>query len=188
MEELCILWIIFSFFLFPVPFNFLLYDICKSRYHKGALIFPILYLANMAADVLLQCTGIIDIFRLLPATHVIMVANAVYTVALILYEARKEGNDEAKKFQYPMCVLIVFGMAEMFLYYLRKFQQTSILLPIGTLLFIIMLIWIQVSQYYDQYIQKQKVIYLQKIANMDMLTEAMNRKRLRGHGEISGGK
>ena len=41
--------------------------------------------------------------------------------------------------------------------------------------FIIMLIWIQVSQYYDQYIQKQKVIYLQKIANMDMLTEAMNR-------------
>ena len=129
----------------------------------------------MAADVLLQCTGIIDIFRLLPATHVIMVANAVYTVALILYEARKEGNDEAKKFQYPMCVLIVFGMAEMFLYYLRKFQQTSILLPIGTLLFIIMLIWIQVSQYYDQYIQKQKVIYLQKIANMDMLTEAMNR-------------
>ena len=165
----------FSFFLFPVPFNFLLYDICKSRYHKGALIFPILYLANMAADVLLQCTGIIDIFRLLPATHVIMVANAVYTVALILYEARKEGNDEAKKFQYPMCVLIVFGMVEMFLYYLRKFQQTSILLPIGTLLFIIMLIWIQVSQYYDQYIQKQKVIYLQKIANMDMLTEAMNR-------------
>ena len=104
-----------------------------------------------------------------------MVANAVYTVALILYEARKEGNDEAKKFQYPMCVLIVFGMVEMFLYYLRKFQQTSILLPIGTLLFIIMLIWIQVSQYYDQYIQKQKVIYLQKIANMDMLTEAMNR-------------
>ena len=165
----------FSFFLFPVPFNFLLYDICKSRYHKGALIFSTLYLVNMAGDVLLQCTGIIDIFRMLPATHVIMVANAVYIVVLIFYEARKEGNDEAKKFQYPMCALIVFGMAEMFLYYLRKFQQTSILLPIGTLLFIIMLIWIQVSQYYDQYIQKQKVIYLQKIANMDMLTEAMNR-------------
>ena len=104
-----------------------------------------------------------------------MVANAVYTVALILYEARKEGNDEAKKFQYPMCVLIVFGMAEMFLYYLREFQQTSILLPIGTLLFIIMLIWIQVSQYYEQCIQKQKLIYFQKLANIDMLTEAMNR-------------
>ena len=127
----------------------------------------------MAADVLLQCMGIIDIFRLLP-NPCYYGCNAVYN-CLILYEARKEGNDEAKKFQYPMCVIIVFGMAEMFLYYLRRFQQTSILLPTGTLLFIIMLIWIQVSQYYDQYIQKQKVIYLQKIANMDMLTEAMNR-------------
>lgn len=68
-----------------------------------------------------------------------------------------------------------FGMAEMLFYYLRRFEQISILLSMGTMLFIIMLIWIQVSQYYDQYIQKQKVIYLQKIANMDMLTEAMNR-------------
>lgn len=132
MEELCILWIIFhsSFSRYPLISCYMIS--VKADITKGALIFPILYLANMAADVLLQCTGIIDIFRLLPATHVIMVANAVYTVALILYEARKEGNDEAKKFQYPMCVLIVFGMAEMFLYYLRKFQQTSILLPIGT--------------------------------------------------------
>ena len=165
----------FSLFLFPVPFNFLLYDICKSRYHKGALIFSILYLANMAVDVLLQCTGIIDLSRLLSVTHVIMFANVVYTVAIILYEARKKGNDVAKKFQYPMYVAMGFGMAEMFLYYLRRFEQRSILLSTGTMLFIIMLIWIQVSQYYDQYIQKQKVIYLQKIANMDMLTEAMNR-------------
>ncbi len=87
----------FSLFLFPVPFNFLLYDICKSRYHKGALIFSILYLANMAVDVLLQCTGIIDMSRLLSVTHVIMVANVVYTVAIILYEARKVGNDVAKE-------------------------------------------------------------------------------------------
>ena len=146
----------FSLFLFPVPFNFLLYDICKSRYHKGALIFSILYLTNMAVDVLLQCTGIIDMFRLLSVTHVIMVANAVYTVVIILYEVRKAGNDVAQKFQYPMYVAMGFGMAEMFLYYLRRFQQTSILLSTGTMLFIIMLIWIQVSQYYDQYIQKQK--------------------------------
>ena len=165
----------FSLFLFPVPFNFLLYDICKSRYHKGALIFSILYLTNMAVDVLLQCTGIIDMSRLLSVIHVIMVANVVYTVVIILYEAGKKENDVAQKFRYPMCVVMGFGMAEMIFYYLRRFEQISILLSMGTMLFIIMLIWIQVSQYYDQYIQKQKVIYLQKIANMDMLTEAMNR-------------
>ena len=41
--------------------------------------------------------------------------------------------------------------------------------------FIVSLIWIQVYRYYDQYVQKQKIAYLQKMANMDMLTEAMNR-------------
>ena len=131
----------------------------------------------MAADVLLQCTGIIDIFRLLPATHVIMVANAVYTVALILYEARKEGNDEAKKFQYPMCVLIVFGMVEMFLYYLRKFSTdihfASHRNP-------------AVYHYADldpgfpilrsiHPENKKGDLSAEKLANMDMLTEAMNR-------------
>ena len=32
-----------------------------------------------------------------------MFANVVYTVAIILYEARKKGNDVAKKFQYHVC-------------------------------------------------------------------------------------
>ena len=41
--------------------------------------------------------------------------------------------------------------------------------------FIIVLIWIQVSRFYDQYVEKQKVLYLLKVANTDMLTEAMNR-------------
>ena len=86
----------FTSFFFPVPFNFLLYDICKSRYHKGALIFSILYLTNMAVDVLLQCTGIIDMSRLLSVIHVIMVANVVYTVVIILYEAGKKENDVAQ--------------------------------------------------------------------------------------------
>ena len=67
----------------------------------------------MAVDVLLQCTGIIDMSRLLSVTHVIMVANAVYTVVIILYEARKKENDVAPKFRYPMCVAMGFGMAEM---------------------------------------------------------------------------
>lgn len=30
-------------------------------------------------------------------------------------------------------------------------------------------------RFYDQYVRKQKLVYLQKMANMDMLTEAMNR-------------
>ena len=166
---------LFTFFLFPVPFNFLLYDICKSKYRKGALYLPVLYLLNMAVAVFLQCTGVIDIFQLLPAAHVLMLINVVYTVVLIRYEAKNEKNESARYFKYPMYIIMCFGMMEMLLYYVRKFQNTSVFLPLGTMIFIIMLIWIQVSRYYDQYIQRQKILYLQKMANMDMLTEAMNR-------------
>ena len=166
---------LFTFFLFPVPFNFLLYDICESKYRKGALYLPVLYLANMAVAVLLQCTGVIDIFQLLPAVHGLMIINVVYTVVLIRYEAKNEKNEAARYFKYPMYTIMCFGMIELILYYIRKFQNTSIFLPLGTMIFIILLIWIQVSRYYDQYIQRQKVLYLQKMANMDMLTEAMNR-------------
>ena len=52
----------FTFYLFPVPFNFLLYDICKSKFRKGALFLSVSYLINMGAAVLLQCMGIVDIF------------------------------------------------------------------------------------------------------------------------------
>ena len=54
------------------------------------MIFSILYLTNMAVDVLLQCTGIIDMSRLLSVIHVIMVANVVYTVVIIFL--RKPGK------------------------------------------------------------------------------------------------
>ena len=165
----------FTFYLFPVPFNFLLYDICKSKFRKGALFLSVSYLINMGAAVLLQCMGIVDIFLILPITHLIMLVNAAYTIGLIHYEAKQLGNELARKFRYPMYLIMYFALSELLVYYIRRFQQTSVFLPLGTLLFILMLIWIQVSQYYEQCIQKQKLIYFQKLANIDMLTEAMNR-------------
>ena len=165
----------FTFFLFPVPFNFILYDICKSKYRKGAVHLSILYLCNMAAAVLLQCTGVIDIFRILPVTHLIMLANVIYTVTLIRYESIKLQNEAARHFKYPMYLVMAFGVAELIAYYIQHFQQTSIFLPFGTMLFILLLVWIQVSRFYDHYLQKQKLIYLQKLADTDLLTDTMNR-------------
>ena len=165
----------FTFFLFPVPFNFILYDICKSKYRKGAVHLSILYLCNMAAAVLLQCTGVIDIFRILPVTHLIMLANVIYTVTLIRYESIKLQNEAARHFKYPMYLVMAFGVAELIAYYIQHFQQTSIFLPFGTMLFILLLIWIQVSRFYDHYLQKQKLVYLQKLADTDLLTDTMNR-------------
>lgn len=80
---------LFSFLLFPVPFTFLLYDICKSKYRKGALYLAILFLLNMAVQVILQCAGIIDIFLISLMTHILMLVTVVYTLMLIHYEAEK---------------------------------------------------------------------------------------------------
>lgn len=165
----------FTFFLFPVPFNFILYDICKSKYRKGAVHLSILYLCNMAAAVLLQCAGIIDIFRILPITHLIMLVNVIYTVTLIRYESIKLQNEAARHFKYPMYLVMALGAAELVAYYIRHFQQTSLFLPLGTMLFILLLVWIQVSRFYDHYLQKQKLVYLQKLADTDLLTDTMNR-------------
>lgn len=86
-----------------------------------------------------------------------------------------EENESAREFTYPLYIVLGFGVAELILYYARHFKTTSIFLPLGTMGFIIALIWIQVSRFYDQYVEKQKVLYLLKVANTDMLTEAMNR-------------
>ena len=143
---------------------------------KKAALFLFCFLSDQyGRSVLLQCMGIVDIFLILPITHLIMFVNAAYTIGLIHYEAKQLGNELARKFRYPMYLIMCFALSELLIYYIRKFQQTSVFLPLGTLLFILMLIWIQVSQYYEQCIQKQKLIYFQKLANIDMLTEAMNR-------------
>lgn len=165
----------FSFFLFPIPFNFLLYDICKSKYRKGALQLSALYLLNMAVAVILQCTGVRDIFQILPVTHILMAVNAGYMFVLVYYEAAKEKNEAAREFRYPLYIVMGFGVAELVMYYIKKFKSTLVVLPLGTMIFILLLIWIQICRYYDQYVQRQKMIYLQKMANVDMLTEAMNR-------------
>ena len=165
----------FSFLLFPIPFTFLIHDICKSKYRKGVMCLSILFMVNIALEVILQCAGIIDIFQLLSVTHILMMFSVIYTFIIIHYEAVKLENRAAREFKYPVYIIMTFGVMEMLMYYIRDFKKTSIFLPLGTLIFIISLIWIQVYRFYDQYVRKQKLVYLQKMANMDMLTEAMNR-------------
>lgn len=165
----------FSFLLFPIPFTFLIHDICKSKYRKGVMCLSILFMVNISLEVILQCAGIIDIFQLLSVTHILMMFSVIYTFIIIHYEAVKLENRAAREFKYPVYIIMTFGVVEMLMYYIRDFKKTSIFLPLGTLIFIISLIWIQVYRFYDQYVRKQKLVYLQKMANMDMLTEAMNR-------------
>lgn len=166
---------LFSFYLFPVPFNLFVYDISRSKYRRIFLWMSEIYLINMAAAVLVQCLGILDIFQILPVTHAIMAANVLCIIMVIHREAADGENSYAGKFRLPLYTAVLFAATELVAYYARGFRQTSVFLPLGTISFIVMLIWILVVRYYEGLMQEQKIAYLKKMANMDMLTEALNR-------------
>ena len=101
-----------------------------------------------------------------------MLVNVIYTATLIRYESIKLQN-EARHFKYPMYLVMVLGAAELIAYYIRHFSTNlssfhwercySSLLLVPT-----------ISRFNDQYLQKQKLVYLQ-LANTDLLTDTMNR-------------
>lgn len=165
----------FSFFLFPVPFNLFVYTICQTKCRKGFAVLSAAYLAEMAVAVAIQLTGWLDIFQMISVTHVTMAVNVVYVFWAVNQETHQTGNQTAKRFRLPLYIVILFGFAELVVYYLKKFRGTSIFLPLGTITFIAMLVWIQVSQYYRAMLEEQKLAYFEKLANMDILTEALNR-------------
>lgn len=140
------------FFLFPVPFNFILYDICKSKYRKGAVHLSILYLCNMAAAVLLQCAGIIDIFRILPITHLIMLVNVIYTVTLIRYESIKLQNEAARHFKYQ-CIWSWHWVLQNLLLTISGIFNKPPLPSIGNDAIHPFAGPIQVSRFYDHYLE-----------------------------------
>ena len=129
----------------------------------------------MAVAVAIQLTGWRDIFQMMSVTHVTMAVNVVYVFWAVNQETHQTGNQTAKRFRLPLYIVILFGFAELVVYYLKKFRETSIFLPLGTITFIAMLVWIQVSQYYRAMLEEQKLAYFEKLANMDILTEALNR-------------
>ena len=165
----------FSFFLFPVPFNLFVYTICRTKYRRGFAVLAAAYLVNMVAETAIQMTGWLDIFQMMTVTHVLMAVNGVYVFWAIGRESRLTDNENAKRFRLPLYIVMVFGLAELAAYYFRGFRDTSVFLPIGTIVFIVMLVWSQVAQYYRAMLEEQKLAYFEKLANMDILTEALNR-------------
>lgn len=166
---------LFSFFLFPVPFNLFIYDICKTRYGKGFAALAGAYLVNMFLAVLIQLFGGWDIFEMIKVTHGLMALNVWYVFWAINKEVKLSGSVMARRFQGPLYIVILFALAELVAYYVNALRKTSIFLPVGTLVFICSLIWIQVSQYYRSQMEAEKLMYFERLANIDMLTEAMNR-------------
>lgn len=165
----------FSFYLFPVPFNLFVSTICQTKYRKGFFALAGIYMLNLLVVTVIQLLGWRDIFELLSVTHIIMLLNVVYVFFGIWQEVEQKQNETARRFQIPLYIVMLFAAAELVAYYARGMSRTSVFLPLGTIVFICLLIWMQVGHYYNRKLEEQKLQYYEKLANTDMLTEAMNR-------------
>ena len=166
----------FTFNLFPVPFNLFLAAICvmpRQQRMFGGL--AALYLIDLVLSCALQFAGICDMFRLMVFTHALMALNVVCVYIGIWQEVCKADNHMAAKFRIPLYVVMLFALSELVVYYINDFRQTSIFLPLGTIVFITMLMWDLVAQYYNGILEEQKIAYFKKLASTDMLTDVFNR-------------
>ena len=165
----------FSFYIFPACFNLFLASVCKGRSETLFCVLAAGYLVESAFSTILQFAGIMDMFELLRAGHLLMALNVVCVFLLVAIEIRRENNDFMRKFRIPLYVVICFAAAELVTYYINDFRQTSYFLPVGTIVFIVMLFSQLIQQYYISMLEEEKMAYFKKLANTDMLTDVFNR-------------
>ena len=165
----------FSFYLFPSCFNLFLASICKGRSETRFCVLSAAYLIESAVSTILQFMGVADMFELLRVGHFTMALNVVCVYLFMREEIVREQNALAKKFRFPLGVVMVFAALELVVYYLRDFRETSVFIPLGTIVFIVMLASQLVGQYYQSILEEEKTAYFRKLANTDMLTEVFNR-------------
>ena len=165
----------FSFYLFPTCFNLFLASICKGKSESLFCTLAAAYLFESAISTALQFAGVADMFQLLRIGHFTMALNVFCVFFFMRREAIREDNEMARKLRVPLYVVMGFAAGELIVYYLRDFTETSVFLPLGTIVFIIMLAYQLIGQYYQSLLEEEKMAYFKKLANTDMLTEVFNR-------------
>lgn len=165
----------FSFYIFPACFNLFIASICKGKSESLFCMLAAAYLLESAVSTLLQFMGVADMFQLLRIGHLTMAVNVFCVYYYLRLEIVKEQNEMARKMRTPLFVVMVFAMCELVVYYLRDFRETSFFIPLGTIVFIIMLAYQLISLYYKTILEEEKMAYFKKLANTDMLTEVYNR-------------
>lgn len=165
----------FSFYLFPACFNLFVASICKGRSETVFCVFAAVYLVESGLSTALQFAGVADMFEMLHMGHVTMLANVFCVFIFTHLEIVREKNAMAKKMCVPLYVVMIFAACELVVYYMRDFRETSYFIPLGTIVFIVMLASQLVFHYYQTLLEEQKMAYFKKLANTDMLTEVFNR-------------
>lgn len=203
--------------LFPALIDLFIYTICEKRHQTGFAAFAGTYLLCVTAETALQLLGVVDMFEILFFTHGLILCNVLYLFWAIHREDRSEQTREPEsevsgwaaiekerggrnaemghlaQMKLPLCILVASGVMEMVSYYISLLREVSIFMALGTMIFIVMLMWQRVHEYYDIALEEEKLTYFEKLARTDMLTGALNRnayeealKALAESGDLSG--
>ena len=164
---------IHTLFLAPAALDMFVYSLSKTKWGKACLWFIPVYLFGVVFGMLMQVFGVFDIVQMLTVLHVFIAINAVYMFWAVHREAWKNKGSAASRFRIPLYAMLAFGIMEMIHYYTPS-RTTSIFLPTGVMVFILMLVWQQVSAYFHM-LEEHKLLYYEQFANTDMLTGALNR-------------
>ena len=162
-------------FLVMVPMDLFMCSISRTKWKRGYAWIAAAYLAGVVITTAMQLAGIRDIFEMLLGLHVLIAFNGVYMLWAIRREAAEHESGMVSGMRVPLYTLMVFGVLEMGSYYITVFGGMSIFLPLGTMVFILMLMWQQVEGHYENVLEEQKLLYYEKLANTDLLTGAYNR-------------
>lgn len=165
---------VYTLFLMVPAINLFVYSISRTKWKKGCLWVVPVYLVGVVIGTVLQLAAVMDAFELLHVMHVLMALNAIYMFGVIHQEGRVYKGSVASRLRAPLYTMIVFGVLELVSYYIPIVGEVSIFLPLGAMVFILMLIWQQVEEYY-RILEEQKLLFYEKLANTDMLTGALNR-------------
>ncbi len=88
---------------------------------------------------------------------------------------QREEKGHLPQMKLPLCILVASGIMEMISYYISLLKEVSVFMALGTMIFIVMLMWQRVHEYYDIELEEEKLAYFEKLARTDMLTGALNR-------------
>ncbi|MFA5152372.1 MAG: diguanylate cyclase [Clostridia bacterium] len=166
-----------SLILFPIPLNIYIYNISKNDKKKPIIYFCYAYLVVLSINIMLQLSGLVDMFQLVLLTHSLMALNIIFIIYLVYIELHVEKNKDLRKFLIPLVFVMIGGAIEMILYYSSSMTKTSTALQFAVIAFLVMIISNAIRSYYNSVLDLKQTEYYEKLANTDMLTDIGNRNK-----------
>lgn len=134
-----------------------------------------LHLLNLCISGLLQALGLVQLYQLLPLTHVLMIVTLLSLLRYLIAQLHSEFGWEARVMLTGFGMLGGCSIAGFLDYYLWKKMLYLAFLSVGMMLFVASLLAVSIGYVYREMIKSSRLQYYQKLANTDMMTRLDSR-------------